>query len=793
MNTNHSNFNRRFFIKTSGLAVAGLGLPATLLSQPDSPQPNPQEDKASPQQLPLIEYDADYVVVGGGIAGACSAITAARAGLKVILIQDRPVLGGNASSEVRLWILGATCHMGNNNRWAREGGVHEEIIVENMYRNKEGNPVFFDALLIEKVWAEPNITLLLNTAVYSLEMDGSDKIRKVFAFCSQNSTHYEISAPLFCDTSGDGIVGFLSGATFRMNAEKGEEFGEKFIMPKEFGELLGHSMYFYSKDVGHPVKYVAPAFAFKDIPAKIPHRYKGIKRDSSGCHLWWLEWGGDLHRVFDSEKIKDELWRMVYGVWDYIKNSGTFKDVDNLTLEWVSTIPGKRESRRFEGDYMLKQQDIIEQTHFDDAIAHGGWALDLHPSAGMYSSYPACTHHHSKGVYTIPYRCVYSRNVSNLFLGGRIISVSHVAFGSTRVISTGTMCAQAAAYAAVLCRKYGILPREIHTQGHIGELQRLLVQSGQYIPTVHTDFPSDLVNTAKVTVSGTLELSALPENGNWTLLKRDTAMLLPFAKGKLPQFTFTVKTETPTTFKVAFYLSKRLGNYTPDNYLAEKEYTLSSGTTSVDIDFGLSVKEAQYGLVVIRKNDFVSVAQSDIRLTGIMPLFLSGHQKRNEQDGVDEIYFFTPERRPNGKNLAIQVKPALKPFGVEQMRKNIFRPASNATNAWVAPLDAEMPSLKCEWKQTQTIRSVILWFDTDFDHAMESCLRGHPENVMPYCVQQYKILNDAGQTIYEVSDNHHSRNEIRLEKPVRTSSLTIQLSRPGGNVPVSLLGIQAFG
>ena len=155
---------------------------------------------------------ADFVIVGGGISGVCAAITAARQGLKVVLIQDRPVLGGNGSSEIRLWMLGATSHMGNNNRWAREGGVIDEIMVENTFRNSEGNPIIFDSVMLDKVVSEPNITLLLNTCVYEVKKSAGHKIESVRGFCSQNSTMYEITAPLFCDASGDGVVGFLSGA-----------------------------------------------------------------------------------------------------------------------------------------------------------------------------------------------------------------------------------------------------------------------------------------------------------------------------------------------------------------------------------------------------------------------------------------------------------------------------------------------------------------------------------------------------------------------------------------------------
>src|SRR5690606_18776545 len=185
-----------------------------------------QEAEIDRRYSRTVTLSADLVITGGGLSGTCAAITAARQGLKVVLVQDRPVLGGNASSEVRLWVLGATSHMGNNNRWAREGGVIDELLVENMYRNPEGNAIILDLVLLDKVIQEPNITLLLNTAVYEVEKDGPEHIRALRAFCSQNSTEYRLEAPLFCDASGDGIVGFLAGAAFRMGAESRGEFDE---------------------------------------------------------------------------------------------------------------------------------------------------------------------------------------------------------------------------------------------------------------------------------------------------------------------------------------------------------------------------------------------------------------------------------------------------------------------------------------------------------------------------------------------------------------------------------------
>src|SRR5882757_6483309 len=472
-----------------------------------------------------LEHTADLAIIGGGLAGVCAAITAARMGVSVVLVQDRPVLGGNSSSEVRLWVLGATSHMGNNNRWAREGGVIDEILVENLWRNPEGNPILFDALLLEKVEAERGIRLLLNTVVLSLRTHPDGSIKLVEAFCSQNETSYTIEAKLFCDASGDGILGFLAGAPFRIGAEKREEFDEGFAPSPEYGSLLGHSLYFYSRDTGQPVKFVPPAFAISDISDIL--RYRELKASDTGCRLWWLEYGGRLDTIHQTEEIKWELWKVAYGIWNHIKNSGDFPEAETLTLEWVGTIPGKRESRRFEGDYILTQRDVVCQTEHADAVSFGGWAMDLHPADGVYSKQPGCTQWHPRGIYQIPYRCLYSRGVSNLFLAGRIISVTHVAFGSTRVMATCAHNGQAVGAAAALCLREGVLPCDLTERSRMHTLQQTLLNRGQFIPGLRARMPDDLALVATVTASSALELDDLPIALTTVPLNVDRAMLSP--------------------------------------------------------------------------------------------------------------------------------------------------------------------------------------------------------------------------------------------------------------------------
>ena len=739
----------------------------------------------------------DLVVVGGGLAGTCCAITAAREGVKVVLVQDRPVLGGNSSSEVRLWVLGATSHMGNNNRWAREGAAIDEILVENMYRNPEGNAVIFDTVLLDKVVSEPNITLLLNTAAHEVQKDLEDEITGVKAFCSQNSVEYLLKAPLFCDASGDGILGFLSGAAFRMGAESREEFGEKFAPTHEYGELLGHSLYFYSKDTGRPVNFVPPSYALKDITA-IP-RYRKFNTKEFGCNLWWIEYGGRLDTVHETETIKWELWRVVYGVWNHIKNSEQFPESKNLTLEWVGTIPGKRESRRFIGDYILSQMDIVEQREHSDAVAFGGWSIDLHPADGVFSEKPGCNQWHGKGIYQIPYRSYYSKNVKNLFLAGRIISVSHVAFGSARVMATSAYGGQAVGMAAALCRELHVMPADLGHAGHIRSLQQRLIRTGHHIPGFTLNDSNDLVRIATLKASSELQLSELPEEGLLKPLDPAVAQLLPVNAGKIPEFTVHIDADRPTSVDVELKICSKSHSHTPDVLLATKKISLIQGRNCVKINFDSILNSSQYVFVLLRKNPLLKLHFTSMRVTGLLSVFnqvneaVSNYGKQEPPDdiGMDAFEFWCPQRRPQGQNIAIKMSEPLRAFGVENIRNGIARPTDQA-NAWVADPADKKPSLTIRWEQPKTIRTVILKFDTDYDHPMESVLMGHPENVMPFCVRQYRLRDDTGKIIYQKKDNYQTINTIRLDEPLHTRTLILEVEHPSAHVPAAVFEVLCY-
>lgn len=756
-----------------------------------------KEEFVPKRELRSVEFDADLVIIGGGLAGVCGAITAARAGLKVTLVQDRPVLGGNASSEVRLWVLGATSHMGNNNRWAREGGVVDELLVENMYRNAEGNPLIFDSILLDKVTVEKNIRLLLNTSIYEVEKKSADLIRAVIGFCSQNATRYLLRAPLFCDCSGDGIAGFLAGAAFRMGAESKDEFGEKFAPTAAYGELLGHSLYFYSKDTGQPVKYIAPDFALADI-TQIP-RFRSFNANEYGCKLWWIEYGGRLDTVHDTEEIKWELWKVVYGTWNYIKNSGNFPEAENLTLEWVGTIPGKRESRRFEGDYMLTQQDVVKQNSHMDAVSYGGWSIDLHPADGVFSEKPGCNQWHSKGVYQIPYRSLYSKNIKNLFLAGRIISASHVAFASTRVMATGAHAAQAVAMAAVLCRKENVLPADLVTQGKIQDLRTELLKTGQYIPGVALQDSKDLVQIARIKASSEMQISYMNADTFYQPLTTASAQLIPVEKGMFPKVSFDLLAAYEGELKISLYNSSIAGNFTPDQQLAEKSFWLKEGHNCIQADFSWQVEATGYFFLIFDRHPEVSLLFTKQRITGILSVFNLvnkvvsnfGKQTPTEDIGVDEFEFWCPQRRPEGHNIALGFEPPLAVFNAESVGNGIDRPLLSP-NAWVANPGDKDPAISFEWDEMQQIRTIELVFDTDYDHPMETVLMTHPENVMPFCIRNYRIMDGDGRLIHERRDNFQSRNIVEFPEPVRVNKLIIHADHPDNGIPAALFAVRCY-
>ncbi len=418
--------------------------------------------KEIPKRKVTKKYDV--AVIGGGIAGVCAAVSAARNGAKTVLVQDRPMLGGNASSEVRVILHGVT-HLKDGTP-ERETGIVEEILLHNRFYNPQESYTVWDHMLYGYVLQEPNLTVMLNTTAIESKVE-KNKIKSVRCWQLTTEKEFTIKAKTFIDSSGDGLMAATAGAIYRTGREGKEEFGEKYAPDKPDGWQMGSTILLSCKDMGKPMPYKAPHFT-------IPYDYKNaskrrkLKYFTEG--VWWVEIGSEGDIIGDFEDNKAKLMGYGYGVWDHIKNSGLIPNTENYALDWVCSLPGKRESRRFIGDYILSEPDMLGYKNFKDTVGYGGWSLDEHNPGGIEnpSEPPSYFHERFEKVYQIPYRCLYSKNIENLLMAGRNVSVTHIALSSTRLMGTCATMGQAVGTAAALCTKYKTTPRKIYEK-HLEE------------------------------------------------------------------------------------------------------------------------------------------------------------------------------------------------------------------------------------------------------------------------------------------------------------------------------------
>jgi len=466
--------------------------------------PNPNQAKLTGEpHMTLVDLACDVFIAGGGMAGVCAAVAAARNGAKVVLAQDRSRLGGNASSEVKMHIVGADIH-GSRPGW-REGGLIEEFRLDDAANNPQRSWELWDLLLYDKVKSEPNITLLLDSPLYAAQTRNG-LIQQVMVRCDKSEHLYRIQAKVYADCTGDSRLALEAGAEFRWGRETRGEFNEPLGLVKADRETLGSSVLFTARDYGKPMPYKPPKWARKVTKEQL--RFRSIGSFEYG--YWWIEWGGKLDTIRDNERIRFELLSIVTGVWDYIKNSGNHPKSATWAMDWVGMMPGKRESRRLVGDHILRQSDLMGlNPDFDDAVAIGGWPMDDHPPGGFDATNlrPAVQVKMAE-VYNIPLRSLYSKNIGNLMMAGRNISATHVAFTSTRVMATCAVMGQALGTAAALCTRYNLSPRRLYEdKPRLAELQQTLLRDDQTIKNRKNVDSQDLARSAKITASSEFETS----------------------------------------------------------------------------------------------------------------------------------------------------------------------------------------------------------------------------------------------------------------------------------------------
>lgn len=561
---------------------------------------------------------ADFCVVGGGLSGICAAVAAARGGSKVVLIHDRPVLGGNASSEIRMWISGA---LGDNNR---ETGIVEEIELTSLWRNPDKNYHIWDSILYEKVKFEPNITLLLNCSVCDAEMqDGA--IASVTGWQTTTQRWHTVYADYYSDCSGDSVLAPLTGAEYRIGREAFSEFGEKTSQETADLQTMGMSCLIQLRKTSRPSEFIPPDWA-KEIGEDVL-RFRTPHIEHTGENFWYLELGGNRDSIHDTEEVRDELVALAYGMFDYIKNSGNVPDAEYWELDWMGFLPGKRESRRMVGPHIMTQSDVLSGGLFPDTVAYGGWSLDDHHPDGFYHAGNPNVWGATPSPYGIPYRVLYSVNIPNLFFAGRNISVTHAAMSSTRVMATCALLGEAVGTAANIAREFALSPQGVYEE-KIHLLQQRLMENGCFLPHFRRDI-ADICKNARLYCDGvSAEKLDVLRNGidrnNHTYGTEDFRVSLPL--GKAVTYSF----DTPVRLSnIHLQFDTDLNRETLPGDSIDRQRSMRANRTenSVTVCMPKTMVKGYRLTAVTADRDTVTIAETDRNLLGCV-----------NHDVSDELY-----------------------------------------------------------------------------------------------------------------------------------------------------------
>lgn len=696
---------------------------------------------------------ADLVVVGGGLAGVCAAIAAARQGCRVILCHERPLPGGNSGSEIRVWACGATGT--GNNRYADETGIINELVLENLYRNPEGNPHLWDHLLLETLTREPNIDLLLNTCAHAAVM-GNNYLRSVL--CRQMSTgrDFTLLAPLFIDCTGDAALASLAGAACVHGASDSPD-----------GETnrgsLGSSLLFYTKRCDTKVRYIPPAFAIprEEIARLLSQTGKTLRIEHDGCDRWWIEYGGELDTIRDSEDIASMLRRIVFGVWDHIKNSGAF-DADFLTLEWVGSLPGRRESLRAVSRHMLTATEILAQTSQPDAVCHGGWPIDTHPPAGFFDKRASCTQV-PVGVYDIPLGALLCRDVNNLLLAGRDAGMTHEAMASARVMKTCAVMGQAIGTAAALCLKQDVLPKDLAGE-QLDALRQQLLRDDLWIIGLKNEDPLDLACRGVVTGTPGIALD-FPVEDAIALEEGCCILVPPLPKGG--RISIPIASISPVT--LTLFASDAPQNYLPVHQLNQKVFPAMPEMSECTI---LSPPETNNLVLRIQSAAPLRIGTRRMPTPGV--LGIPGQTAR----GLKEV--FTP---------SVRVSPDPDLFAPAQALNGFHRPYGGM-NCWAARFDRGA-QLHIALEQPSVLSRTEIYLDCglyrDYNNLRPGYYNAAWTNPHENLLRDFtlELIGEEETLRIDIRENHqrHVRVDIKAGAPVHAVKVRCHRSW-GGDIAV---------
>ena len=734
-----------------------------------------------------VDEKYDVVVVGGGLAGVCAGIAAARHGCRTALVQDRPVLGGVSSSEIRVHPGGAN----NLNGWARETGIVEELHIEEVARNHD----FFrngainsqwDLVLYEWIKKEENLTLCLNTVINGVEKDKEKgTILAVSGVQAGSERSIRLRARFFVDATGDGTVGALAGADFRFGREARSELNESLAPKKADLKTMGSSLLFRARDMGRPVPFVPPPWA-EQYPTdeSLTGRHHGKFDGKEYAGYWWIEVGVPYDTIDENEQIRDEALRHLLGVWDHIKNHGDH-GAENMGLDWIGMVPGKRESRRLMGDYLLTLNDVLANVPFSDRVLYGGWFVDLHTMGGILAKgepgiydQPTTNEDTLVRTYSIPFRCLYSRNVGNLFMAGRDISVTHCALGTTRLMLTCAMMGQVVGTAAALAKTHRASPRGVGEK-HVHELQQLLVKDDAFILDMPNEDPADLARAARVTAASSATLSLEPQEGA-TPLSEQRAQIFPVSADRIDTLWLHLQSDADSDVEMEISVAP-VGDIWDFRIPGEDEALRAKATVPagsgdwIAFNVGANVCAGHLYQVVL-------LPAQGIAWTHARPV--PGVCSATKPPAWSRWRGIKP-------TFALRLDPSSAPFGPESVVNGVARP-ERWPNLWISDPSQPLPqSLVLEWDKPQELNSIYLTFDT---YLHEETRAFPPLWRAKKCVKDYRVeanVRGKWRVLADATGNYHRRRVHRF-RSVRSRKLRITALTTNGGPSARVYEVRVY-
>ena len=692
----------------------------------------------------------DVAVIGAGPAGVCAALAAARSGAGTLLVTDRPVPGGNSSSEIRVWTRGAT---GGGNLFAEEMGVWGELKLRALARDPLGSVLTWDDVLLDALLGQEGLTLLLNTQLTAARTENG-RVESVTLRGLRTEREWEQQAGIYVDCTGDGYLARLAGVPFRTGREGRDEFDESLALsvPDQFTQ--GCSILLQSRRLGHPAPYVAPDYAYplERVRQLVDRGGRVVRADMQGSDCWWFEYGGRLDVIAEDQRIGLELRAIALGIWNYIKNSGCY-DAEDLQLEWLGLYPGRRGSRRLVGRETLTQRDVTGGLGKPGAVAYGGWYMDSHPSGGVLSEKEQCRQL-SVSCYGLPLGCLYNPCVENLLFAGRCASMSYAAYTSARVMNTCALMGQAAGTAAAMCAARALKPDELPQTS----LRRRLSLDDALL--------SECVEGAFLradTIEATSVRRPSPDSGEtrWPLVQQ-TFVVYPACGGTA---RLMVESTVETQVRLSLCASPLPSRRAP--------FPENAQTLCLHIPAGrseLALPAEGDGFLQARLEPAQGVA-----LVGGTPLpgVLAG--------SCAEAEWFHPCLTLSGKAL----------YAPQNVQDGYLRPW-NGARVWASEgLGTAGEALYLRWKKLVQLESVLLFFDPELSMELTSsrCETWDPHHhyaarrgMPPQLVRDYRLTvrgPEGERTVAEVSGNNQRRRFHRFE-PIMCTELALRVTATYG-------------